>query len=45
VCRVHGGKSPGAPRGEANGNWKHGGDTREALELRKDARALLKALS
>ncbi|WP_162136956.1 HGGxSTG domain-containing protein [Magnetospirillum molischianum] len=23
-CRMHGGTSPGAPKGEANGNWRHG---------------------
>ena len=44
ACRVHGGKSPGAPKGQQNGNWRHGGDTGEATALRRDAAALLKAL-
>lgn len=30
VCRVHGARG-GAPRGELNGNYKHGGRTREAI--------------
>lgn len=37
-CRMHGGKSPGAPRGEWNGNYRHGGRTKQA----KAVRALLK---
>ncbi|WP_416385497.1 hypothetical protein [Tsuneonella sp. CC-YZS046] len=41
VCRLHGGKSPGAPRGARNGNWKHGGETLEALAIRRQARRLL----
>jgi len=24
-CRMHGGASPGAPKGKANGSYKHGG--------------------
>jgi hypothetical protein len=30
-CRLHGGKSPGAPRGERNGNYRHGLRTIEAV--------------
>lgn len=41
VCRIHGGKA-GAPKGKANGNWKHGGETNEAVALRSAARELLK---
>jgi hypothetical protein len=37
-CRMHGGKSNGAPKGEANGNFRHGGRTLQA----KAVRALLK---
>lgn len=41
---MHGGRNAGAPRGEDNGMWKHGGDTREAVALRQEATTLLKAL-
>ena len=34
-CRLHGGRSPGAPRGEANGNYRHGRFTYEAIEMRR----------
>lgn len=44
MCRSHGGKSPGAPKGEANGNYRHGGDTQEAIAERKRIRALLDAV-
>jgi len=44
VCRLHGGKA-GAPKGERNGMWKHGRDTREAEALRSAARKLLGALT
>jgi hypothetical protein len=51
-CRMHGGaKGSGGPRGDRNGNFKHGLWTREGLEMRKAAsakvrevRALLGAL-
>jgi hypothetical protein len=43
-CRMHGGKNKGAPKGEANGNWKHGGETNEAVALRRAAGKLLKEL-
>lgn len=39
-CRLHGGLSPGAPRGARNGNWTHGGATNEAIASRKVLRAL-----
>ena len=42
-CRIHGGASPGAPRGAANGRFKDGYWTRDALEERKFVRSLLKA--
>jgi hypothetical protein len=41
-CRIHGGLSPGAPRGSANGRFKDGYWTREAVEERKFVRSLLK---
>ena len=40
VCRFHGARA-GAPKGPANGMWKHGGDTHEAVALRRAARRLL----
>jgi hypothetical protein len=42
-CRLHGGKSPGAPRGSANGRFKDGYWTCEAIAERRFIRALLKA--
>lgn len=43
-CLRHGGKSPGAPMGEANGSYRHGGETNEAIALRQEASRLLKAI-
>ena len=43
-CKLHGGKSPGAPKGERNGAWKHGGDTNEAIALRQAASRLIRAI-
>jgi glucans biosynthesis protein len=41
-CRMHGGaEGSGAPKGERNGNYKHGHFTREAVELRRQIRALV----
>lgn len=42
-CRLHGGKSTGAPRGAANGNYTDGHWTLEAQEERRLIRDLLKA--
>ena len=44
VCRMHGGKGSGAPTGHANGAWKHGGWTNEAVSLRRAVGRLLRAL-
>jgi hypothetical protein len=41
-CRIHGGLSPGAPRGHKNGNYKDGYWIREAVEERKFIRSLVK---
>jgi hypothetical protein len=41
-CRIHGGLSPGAPRGATNGNYRDGYWTREAVEERKFIRLLVK---
>jgi hypothetical protein len=42
-CRLHGGLSPGAPRGEKNGNYKTGDWTRDAIEERKWLRSLMQS--
>src|SRR5215204_1330947 len=34
-CRMHGGTSPGAPKGERNGAYKHGRFTNEAIARRR----------
>ncbi len=34
-CRMHGGSSPGAPKGKANGNYRHGRYTSEAIAQRR----------
>src|SRR6516225_5732531 len=44
-CRMHGGaKGSGGPRGDRNGNFKHGLWTRESLEMRKAARAKVREI-
>jgi hypothetical protein len=39
-CRLHGGLSPGAPRGVKNGNYRTGDWTAEAVEERKWLRSV-----
>jgi hypothetical protein len=39
-CKMHGGKSPGAPRGAKHPNWQGGKYSHEGLELRKGLRAM-----
>jgi glucans biosynthesis protein len=39
-CRMHGGKSPGAPKGNKNA-WKHGYYSAESIAMRRALRALL----
>ncbi|MGC1863859.1 MAG: HGGxSTG domain-containing protein [Methylocystis sp.] len=41
-CRLHGGHSPGAPRGDRNGNYTDGAWTAEAIEERRWLRSLVK---
>jgi Tripartite tricarboxylate transporter family receptor len=43
-CRLHGGLSPGAPKGSQNGNYKNGEWTAEAIEERKWLRDLVRSL-
>lgn len=42
-CRIHGAKG-GGPRGEANGAWKTGAWTNEAVALRREASRLVKQI-
>ena len=39
-CGMHGGKSPGAPKGNRNA-WKHGHYSAESIALRRAVRQLL----
>jgi hypothetical protein len=41
---MHGGRSPGAPEGKANGNYRHGGFTRKAGEERRQLSQLIRML-
>ena len=41
VCRMHG-AGGGAPSGKRNGNYRHGGRTREIMALREEMRELLR---
>ena len=42
VCRFHG-AGGGGPKGKANGNYRHGGNTYEAIEARSALADFLKA--
>jgi hypothetical protein len=42
-CRMHGGLSPGAPKGNGNA-FKHGRYTAEALSRRREVTALIRAM-
>jgi hypothetical protein len=44
-CRLHGGLSPGAPRGAKNGNFKTGDWTAEAIAERKWVLSLVKSFA
>ena len=41
-CRLHGGLSPGAPRGSRNGNYKNGEWSAKAIEERRWLRSLVR---
>lgn len=43
-CRMHGGRSPGAPRGQKHWNYRHGLQTKEARRERREARAQILVL-
>jgi hypothetical protein len=42
---MHGGAAPGAPRGQANGSYKTGHYTKEAIALRRQIRAWVRQMS
>ena len=42
-CRMHGGPSPGAPRGNRH-NWRHGRYSREAIERRREVAELIREM-
>jgi hypothetical protein len=44
-CRLHGGLSPGAPRGPMNGNFKSGDWTADAIAERKWLRSLVQSFA
>jgi hypothetical protein len=44
-CRLHGGLSPGAPRGAKNGNYKNGDWTAEATRERQWLRSLVQSFA
>ncbi|MFL6951261.1 MAG: HGGxSTG domain-containing protein [Xanthobacteraceae bacterium] len=44
-CRLHGGLSPGAPRGAQNGNYKDASWTGKAFEERRWLRSLTRAFA
>jgi hypothetical protein len=43
-CKTHGGRSPGAPRGERNGRWRGGFHTPEAQAERRRLRDLIRQM-
>ena len=44
-CRLHGGLSPGAPRGHKNGNYKNGNWTADTIEERRWLRSLVQSFA
>ncbi len=44
-CRMHGGSSPGAPKGKANGNYKTGRYTCEAIAQRRQLNAWIRMIT
>jgi hypothetical protein len=43
VCRMHGARG-GAPKGKRNGNYRHGGKTKEAIASMHEVRELIRLL-
>ena len=44
-CRLHGGRSTGAPKGRSNGNYKDGTFTAEAIEERRWVKSMVAGLT
>ena len=44
-CRMHGGASPGAPKGQENGNYRNGRFTCEAIAQRRQLAAWIRAMA
>ena len=44
-CRLHGGRSPGAPKGRDNGNYKDGAFTTEAIQERQWLRSVVRSFA
>jgi hypothetical protein len=42
VCRMHGARG-GAPSGERNGNYRHGGSTKKTIAVMAEMRALMRS--
>ena len=43
-CRMHGGASPGAPKGARNGNYRTGRFTNDAIASRRELNGLIRSL-
>jgi len=43
-CRIHGGKSPGAPTGKGNGNYKNGKHTKRHKQFVQATKAIKVAI-
>lgn len=43
-CRMHGGASPGAPKGSKNGMYRHGRYTAEAAKIRRELTAWIRTM-
>ena len=43
-CRMHGGTSPGAPKGPLNGNYRHGFYTNDAIAERRQMSEFIKEM-
>jgi len=43
VCRMHGARG-GAPEGKRNGNYKHGGRTKEAIASMRETNELIRMI-
>jgi hypothetical protein len=44
-CRIHGGLSPGAPKGTSNGNYRHGQFTQESVAIKREEMTRVRELT